>query len=82
MRTTLTLEPDVAAMVERERLERKSSLKDIVNEALRKGLTEARQPSRQTANYATPSVDLGQCLLASLDDVSEALAVAEGDRFR
>jgi hypothetical protein len=38
MRTTLTLEPDVADLV-KEAIEREhSTLKDVVNEALRRGL--------------------------------------------
>jgi HTH-type transcriptional regulator / antitoxin HigA len=32
--------------------------------------------------YRTPSVALGQCLAGSIDDVSEALAVAEGEDYR
>ena len=37
MRITLTLDDDVAAMIERIRRAREASLKDIVNEALRRG---------------------------------------------
>ncbi len=38
MRTTLTLDPDVASMV-RERLDRERiSLKDVINDGLRRGL--------------------------------------------
>jgi len=32
--------------------------------------------------YKTPTVDLGTCLIGSLDDVHEALAPAEGDDAR
>jgi len=38
MRTTLTLEDDVAALLLRLRERRKASLKTVVNEALREGL--------------------------------------------
>jgi len=38
MRTTLTLDDDVAAALERLRRTRNASLKDLVNEALRRGL--------------------------------------------
>ena len=37
MRTTLTLDEDVAAILERLRKSRDTSLKDLVNEALRRG---------------------------------------------
>lgn len=40
MRTTLTLEPDVAERLQRILRERKHSLKELVNRALRKGLAE------------------------------------------
>jgi len=82
MRTTLTLETDVAALLERIRRERKLSLKALVNEALRQGLKQLTEPPARHTTYQTPTVSLGRCLLNSLDDVSEALAVAEGESFR
>ena len=43
----LTLEDDVAAVIERLRRARGANLKDIVNEALRKGLSDlAPQPKK------------------------------------
>ena len=39
-------------------------------------------PSEPPVQYQTPTVDLGRCLVGSLDDVVEVLAVAEGERFR
>jgi hypothetical protein len=51
MRTTLTLDPDVAARIERLRKSRDIALKDVVNEALRRGLDEmaAARTKRRTA---------------------------------
>ena len=40
MRTTLTLEPDVAVELKRKMKKTKRSLKEVVNVALRKGLPE------------------------------------------
>ena len=40
MRTTLTIDEDVAAMLEQLRRDRKTSLKALINEALRCGLLE------------------------------------------
>ena len=40
MRTTLTIDPDVAAELEQTRRTRNARFKDIVNEALRRGLRE------------------------------------------
>lgn len=44
MRTTLTLDPDVAAKLKERMAETSSSLKEVVNEALRRGLTVPRPP--------------------------------------
>ena len=82
MRTTLTLDDDVAALLERVRAERQAGLKDVVNDALRLGLRSLAAPPRRRALYRTEAVSLGRCLVGDLDDVSEALAVAEGEAFR
>ncbi|MCY4024788.1 MAG: ribbon-helix-helix protein, CopG family [Acidobacteria bacterium] len=82
MRTTLTLDPDVAALAERMRRARGQSLKAIVNEALRNGLRTMAAPSAPAAPYRTPVVDLGRCRLGSLDDIADVLAAAEGEEFR
>ena len=82
MRTTLTIDTDVAALLQRLRNSRKESLKTIVNEALRQGLSGMTTPERPRKPYRTKSVSLGRCLLGNIDDVSETLAVAEGETFR
>lgn len=81
MRTTVTLDDDVAALLKRERARRKESLRKVVNEALREGLRRRTTRPPATALYRTPSVSLGRCLIASLDDIEEALAVSEEERF-
>jgi hypothetical protein len=82
VRTTLTLDDDVAVMVEQRRKATGDSLKDVVNEALRQGLRELAAPPRRRSEFRTQAVDLGHCLPGSVDNVAEALAVAEGDSFR
>ena len=82
MRTTLTLDDDVAVLLERVRKARQLGLKEAVNEALRHGLKEMTTPSQPSKVSQTRSVSLGRCLLGNLDDVSEALAIAEGEDFR
>jgi predicted transcriptional regulator len=82
MRTTLTLDDDVAATLERLRKSREQSLKELVNEALRHGLKQmGAQPKRRKA-FRTHAVDIGRCKIGSIDNVAEALAVAEGESFR
>jgi hypothetical protein len=77
MRTTITLDDDVAAAVERRRRELDHSLKREVNELLRAGLIyfEQERPP-QTRFHVTP-LDVGE-LLVPIDDVSAALDLAEG----
>ncbi len=82
MRTTLTLDNDLAALIERLRKARGASLKDLVNEALREGLKHMTAPPRERTPVRTESVDLGRCLLGNVDNVAEVLAVAEGESFR
>ena len=83
MRTTLSLDPDVAALLRRTHGSRGGSFKALVNEALRQGLRRmSTPPPDRSTYYRTPTADLGRCLHAGLDDVAEVLAVAEGERFR
>ena len=82
MRTTLTLDDDVAALLDQERRRRRVKLKQLVNEALRAGLTRLNESHPRRAPSRTSTVALGKCKIASLDDVAEALAVAEGESFR
>jgi hypothetical protein len=82
MRTTLSLDDDVAALLGRARELRKAGLKEVVNDALRQGLQQMVQPRARTRVYRTPSASLGRCLVSSLDDVAEVLAIAEGDSFK
>ena len=45
MRTTLTLEPDVARLIEDQAHRLRQSFKQVVNEALRRGLSPERSPA-------------------------------------
>lgn len=77
MRTTVTLDDDVAALVERERQEHGTSLKEVINQALR----ERYRPDRNRAPHAfrTRTSGLGSPRV-NLDDVAEALDHAEGTK--
>lgn len=78
MRTTLTLDEDVAALLKRARKSRKSGLKETVNEALRQGLRQMTAPPPKRKPYRTPSSDLGRCLIGSIDNIGEVLEILEG----
>ena len=82
MRTTLTIDDDVAATLERLRHSGDRSLKDLVNEALRRGLKELAMPARPREPFRTRSVSLGPSKLGDIVSISEALALAEGEDFK
>jgi hypothetical protein len=80
MRTTLTIDDDVAVALERIREGRSLSLRDAVNEALRRGLRamDAETQPRHREPYLLPTWNSGGMRI-SVDHVSEALDWAEGD---
>jgi hypothetical protein len=82
MRTTLTLDRDVAAALDRLRKDRRGSFRALVNEALREGLRTLTAPPRKRMRFRTRAVDLGRCLLGSVDNVAEVLAVTENDSYK
>ena len=82
MRTTLTLDGDVAKRIERLRKERGLTLREIVNQGLREGLPQLEAPRSPRKKHATKAVSLGGCLIGNIDDVAEVLAATEGDGLR
>lgn len=82
MRTTLTLDDDVAAQLQQLRAREDKPFKQLVNEALRAGLAQRSEPETRPQGPFTRPVDLGRPLLGELDDVSATLTVAEGDAHR
>ena len=82
MRTTLTIDRDVAVQIERMRQEENVSLKEVVNRLLRQGIQAATGKKPRTQAIRTKTVDLGRCLIGSIDDVAEALSLGEGEGFR
>jgi hypothetical protein len=81
MRTTLSLDDDVTAQLERLRRARNASLKDLVNEALRRGLQDMSAPPRKRKAFRTRACHMGKPLI-NLDNVAEALAYLEGEGFK
>jgi hypothetical protein len=78
MRTTLTLDPDVAAKARKGAARLKRPFKEIVNEALRVGLDEVLKPAAAKP-YRTKPRPLGLREGFSYDNISELLARAEGE---
>jgi len=81
MRTTLTLDDDVAAALERLRKQRKQSYKDLVNEIMRQGLQQMKPRQRKCTRYETRVVSLGRSRLPNVDGIADVLAIVEGDDF-
>jgi hypothetical protein len=79
MRTTLTLDDDVAAVLERLRRTRDASLKELINDALRRGLKDMSSRPKRREPVRTRSVALGRLRMAGIDNIAEALAIAEGE---
>jgi Arc/MetJ family transcription regulator len=76
MRTTVNLDDDVAAAVERIRRERAMGVSEAVNELARAGLRieRARKPFRQR------TFDMGA--LIDVTNVAEAIELVEGPDWR
>jgi hypothetical protein len=54
MRTTLTLDPDVARMLEEEAARQRKPFKQVVNEAIRRGLAPRGQGRARSRYRVTP----------------------------
>ena len=77
MRTTITLEPDVLALVKKAMNERGRSFKDVVNDALRAGLGS----SRPGVTYRTPTFNMGFEPTVSWDKALQISAALEDEEL-
>ena len=81
MRTTLTLDDDVATRLERLRAQG-GGMKQLVNDVLRIGLDQLeRRPTPHASPFRTETFRLG-AKVTHLDDVAEVLAVSETEDWR
>jgi len=78
MRTTLTLNPDVAAKARRGAAKLRKPFKEVINAALRIGLDAVLKPPAAKP-YRTQPRPLGLRQGFSYDDIGELLARAEGE---
>jgi len=76
MRTTLSLDDDVAVLLEQMRKARDTTFKRLGNDALREGLARLSSPA-ETQSFRTQPVDLGKCYYSNLDNVWEVLDEVE-----
>jgi hypothetical protein len=81
MRTTLSLDDDVVAVLRRIHAESGGSWKSIVNDVIRAGVA-AREAERRTTvprHHRTKPVRLGRPAVGDISNVHEVLSLAEGD---
>jgi hypothetical protein len=82
MRTTLTLDDDVAVLLAAVQKQRQASLKEVINTALRNGLVAMTKPPQQRVPFRTRTFNTGKRALENMDCMSEVLAWAEGEDYK
>jgi hypothetical protein len=83
MRTTLTLDDDVAAKLKAESRRAGRPFREIVNETLRRGLMSRRVAVQQRQTYKLRVRDIGNLKPGlSLDRIAELLDQVEGPLHR
>lgn len=78
MRTTVTLEPDVEALVRAMMRERGLAFKDALNEAVRAG----PRPASPTKRFRTPTYDLGEPVVPLTKALQLADELADDEQTR
>lgn len=81
MRTTLTLDDDVAAKLKAAARRTGRPFRDVVNDALRKGLLATRPAPRQPFRIAPRSLG-GLCPGVRIDSIPTLLDQVEGPQHR
>ena len=81
MRTTLTLDPDVAAKARQSAAKLQKPFKEVINAALRAGLDQILAPPPRR-RYRTKSRPLGLRKGLSYDNITDLLARGEGEDHR
>lgn len=79
MRTTLTLDPDVAVRIKRDAARADLSIKQLVNDALRMGLAARESAAASGKPYRVRPTPMELRAGLNIDNVAELLAHAEGD---
>jgi adenine C2-methylase RlmN of 23S rRNA A2503 and tRNA A37 len=81
MRTTLTLDDDVATQLERLRRQRGVTFRELVNDVVRRGLRDMSREPRRRKVLRTRTFDMGKPLI-NIDNVAETLGLLEGEGFK
>jgi hypothetical protein len=83
MRTTVTLDDDVARALEQIRAQEHTTFRQALNQAVREGLAARERRTRQGGAQVktTQARSLGP-RLTSFDNTSELIALIEGDAYK
>jgi Arc/MetJ family transcription regulator len=81
MRTTLTLDDDVAAKLKEELRRRGGTFKEAVNELLREGL-QARRETKRLKQFQVRARAMGQRAGIHYDNIGDLLEQIEGPAHR
>ena len=79
MRTTITIDSDVAVRI--ERLKKTRPFKQLVNDALRAGLDQIEKEGTTIPGRYVLTPVQGQPRRTDLDNIADLLAEVEGDNF-
>jgi hypothetical protein len=80
VRTTLSLDDDVARLLDKESRRSGSSFKEVVNHFLRLGLMASKRPAREPFVVAPRKLGLPSGL--TYDNVEQLLETLEGPAYR
>jgi hypothetical protein len=81
MRTTLTLDPDVADKIRDATRQMRQSAKTVINAALRIGLERLREEPKNKP-YSTRPRPMGLRAGLAYDNIADLLASAESEDFK
>lgn len=84
MRTTVTLDDDLAVMLENVRVSAGMSFKEALNEVVRLGINAKRGVAQTTEAELkqTTTFHLGKPTVSNMDNIAEVLAIAESDDYK
>jgi predicted transcriptional regulator len=82
MRTTLTLDEDVAARLTELQKKRGVSFKEVVNQTLRQGLEQQAKRPQHTTRFTVKARNMGQRPGLNYDNIGELLEQIEGVAHR
>jgi hypothetical protein len=82
MRTTITIDDDIAAEIARIRRNEGLGLKDVINDLLREGARAKRPPVKKRKPFRTEPIANVTPLLANFDNIAEVIALVEGEFYK